>query len=210
MVNSIYCANPLGKLQHTKLYNEYKKESFPYNDFYMPKSFGNDIISINECKKYTTRKEFIQTLTKNGINCSGKWCYNGQYKYISSSISYEVEHIIDNNHAELDGCSKNIYGNIILAYGTWNRQIGQLKWINAKNEKIEIYGKSIVETALLNIKKCDVNCRTINNSNNDIKKDVYIGVGINDFIILIVIIIVAATLTLCFQNDCKPKETKFF
>jgi hypothetical protein len=50
--------------------------------------------------------------------CSSRWC-NGNYKYISSSNSYEVEHIIDINHSELNNCNKNIYGK-------WNKQANQL------------------------------------------------------------------------------------
>lgn len=123
------------------------------SELFMKTSF----LKIDICKKFTNRKSFITYLLKTGIICTGKWC-NGNYKYDKVDNSYEVEHIIELQNSELNNCNKNIYGNIILAYGKWNRQVGNLDWKNGKQEKERIYGRNIVKQALENIKKCDSSC----------------------------------------------------
>lgn len=106
------------------------------------------------CKKFTNRQNFINYLESKGIYCSGKWC-NGNYVYRDFSNSYEVDHIIELKNSELNTYNKNIYGNIILAYGKWNRQVGNLNWTYGKKEKIRVYGKDIVDQAIENIKQCN-------------------------------------------------------
>lgn len=178
ILNIIDCANPRGKVQHTKLYS-----LMAHEELYMKESFGN---KIDACKKYTTRTEFINTLNKYNIICTGRWC-NNNYKYITSSNSYEVEHIIEVHHSELNNCNKNIYGNIIFAYGKWNRQVGQLNWNNCKNEKVEVYGKTIVDTAIKNIIKCDPRCGNMSTGNN---LQAYTAINICVYIFIIFLIFV--------------------
>lgn len=60
-----------------------------------------------------------------------------------------------------ENCEVNVYGNIIIALGTWNNQLGNLPWNHAKNEKIEIYG-DIFQQAYNNIIECDSSCKVDN------------------------------------------------
>ncbi len=82
--------------------------------------------------------------------CVGRWC---QYEDPSLSGSgpvwsclprgslecYQAEHIIPkvNSIPELAGCSPNIYGNLVMAYGRWNNALGNKYF----SEKDEIYGQ---------------------------------------------------------------------
>lgn len=134
-----------GKQKATSIGNTYKP-----TELFMKSSFTTTDI----CKKFTSRKTFINYLLSNDIYCSGIWC-NGNYVYKQSSDSYEIEHIIELKNSELNTYDKNIYGNILLAYGTWNRQLGNLNWTYGKQEKIRVYGKDIVEQAIKNIKICN-------------------------------------------------------
>lgn len=144
----IKCSRKYGTQKETTIGKKYKP-----SELFMKSTF----IRHDPCKKFISRKSFIKYLLNNNIHCDNIWC-NGDYNYIGSTNSYEVEHIIELKNSELDGCNKNIYGNILLAYGTWNRQVGNLNWGYGKQEKIRVYGRSIVEAALKNIAKCDANC----------------------------------------------------
>lgn len=190
-IHCIYCAKTNSNKKHSDIYNNYKNNEFPISDFYMKNTFGGNLLSIDKCKPYTTRKEFINTLNRLNIKCSGKWCNcDGTYKYISLYKSYEIEHIIDLKNSELNNCNKNIYGNIVLTYGLWNRQVGNLNWNNAKKEKSEIYG-NIVNKALLNIIDCDPECENNNNIDNHIEyKYIYYCIGILSFVVMLIFMLI--------------------
>lgn len=80
------------------------------------------------------------------VPCTGKWCVNGKWpcKYGDSKNCYNVEHIIPtmNNIKALIGCSLNIQGNMIKAYGAWNQALSNEYF----GEKAIIYG-SIFKSA---------------------------------------------------------------
>jgi hypothetical protein len=90
-------------------------------------------------------------LTDNGITCTGSWCGTNHDFSCGRDINncYQVEHIIDRNTCdpELEGKDKNIMGNLIMAYGKWNIEVGQLSRDNVQNEKREIYTRFLYETA---------------------------------------------------------------
>lgn len=189
LVNVCISANPNGKQTSTQIINYLSP-----NNLFLKNTFIENIISNknNEndiCKKYTSRKQFIKYLNDNNIKCNGRWC-NGNYKYIKSSDSYEVEHIIDLKNSELNNCNKNIYGNIVLAYGLWNRQVGNLNWTYAKKEKKLVY-KEIFDKAIHNIKKCDSFC--------EVKEDSY---KLMDLIIALIFLGILAGIKICIIKSC--------
>ena len=77
-------------------------------------------------------------------------------KLLNVSAEDEVEHIIDstNGPPELIDCDKNIRGNLIIARGTWNRQVGQLCWERAEAKKRKVYDDEIVDFAYASVKQC--------------------------------------------------------
>lgn len=83
-----------------------------------------------------------------------------EYDWIKSSD--QVEHIIDTNNGpiELTNCNKNIRGNLVIAIGTWNNQVGQLCWDDVDAEKRLVYGNETVDFAYESVKLC---CEINNN-----------------------------------------------
>ncbi|CAK7994859.1 Hypothetical protein POVR1_LOCUS377 [uncultured virus] len=77
-------------------------------------------------------------------------------KLLNVSAEDEVEHIIDstNGPSELIDCDKNIRGNLIIARGTWNNQVGKLCWTHAEAEKRKVYGDVIVDFAYASVNEC--------------------------------------------------------
>jgi hypothetical protein len=65
-----------------------------------------------------------------------------------------VEHILDKANSVLPNASKGVVGNLVMAYGKWNQELGQLNWTNVEREKREIYGDWLVDQALLNVEWC--------------------------------------------------------
>ena len=90
---------------------------------------------------------------KNTIQCTGKWCVENQWKCLpgDSKNCYNVEHIIPkaNTILEINGCSTDIQGNLIMAYGEWNQQLSNIYY----GEKVVIYGSTIFKSAYKSIYK---------------------------------------------------------
>src|ERR1700753_2039308 len=107
------------KIIHTRNTNVYNSEwnnNKNYN-FYDPNTFGINIYS-DPCTKINTNQDFRKYVDAN-IKCIGFWCVNN--KFIcgrnGNTHCYHVEHIIDINGPEFDADSKNIAGNMVMAYG---------------------------------------------------------------------------------------------
>ena len=68
----------------------------------------------------------------------------------------QVEHIVDSNNGpeSLAQCSKNIRGNLAIAIGTWNNQVGQMCWKDVEAEKRKVYGNEVVDYALESVRIC--------------------------------------------------------
>ena len=83
-----------------------------------------------------------------------------QYPWITSNE--DVEHIIDINNGppELTRCNKRIRGNMIIANGLWNKQVGQLCWKDVSTEKRLVYGDEIYNFAYESVRSC---CESIPN-----------------------------------------------
>lgn len=84
---------------------------------------------------------------KSTVLCTGQWCIDKQWECYTgnSKDCYNVEHIIPkgNTILEIYGCSTDIQGNLIMAYGAWNQQLSDSYY----GEKAAIYGSSIFKSA---------------------------------------------------------------
>lgn len=117
-------------------------------------SFNDKCMDLGE----DYRERYIDVLMANNIKCIGKWCNNNTYSCENTNPEcYQVEHIVDRKNTPYKNCNTNILGNVIMAYGLWNRQMGQLCWNNTYVEKKIIYGEYIVCQAIKNVIDCS-NC----------------------------------------------------
>jgi hypothetical protein len=104
--------------------------------------------STNECDNVPSRPTFINKLPE----CSWIHCSHDGWKCPDNNVDcYHIEHIIPKNNSipELTGCNTNIYGNVIMAYGLWNAQLGN-KFLP---EKYLIYGDVFIN-AYNSVYKC--------------------------------------------------------
>lgn len=154
---------------HTQIYNDWKAGNFNATLFlpntYLPQSFYLDYrwgcTTLTETEDNTIRSQYLAYLSQNQISCAGTWCQNQSFRCLPRGTldCYQVEHIIDQttNDPELDRYEKNILGNLIMAYGRWNNQVGQLAWSHVEVEKSEVYGSLIFETAKAYVIQCGEN-----------------------------------------------------
>jgi hypothetical protein len=77
-----------------------------------------------------------------------------QYPWIKSTD--QIEHIVDTSNGpdHLKLCNKNIRGNLIVAIGIWNNQVGQLCWKDVEGEKRSVYGNTIFDYTLESVRIC--------------------------------------------------------
>ena len=177
----IHSARQNGPESHTKSYLKFKNER---EDFLFLK---NTYAPVDICKPYKGRKNFINTLPE----CVGEWCNNGAgangYKCTNKNQCYQVEHIIDKNGVTdeyLNSCNKDIYGNLVMAYGRWNSEIGQRPWHMVRQEKQEIY-KDIFRKAEEAVLECCME------SKNGLDMKMLIGAAvIITFLIITIIILI--------------------
>lgn len=156
------------KGEHTETYYNWIEDMFSGNLF-LPNTFVNNIVDSNDlatiCRSYT-RSKYLNFLRDKNIRCSGSWCINNEFSCKDNTDPnaktvldcYQGEHIIDrrNSIPEFAEDDKNIFGNIVMAYGLWNNQIGKLTWDRTEIEKREIYGDRLVNIAIENIRKCKI------------------------------------------------------
>lgn len=150
--NYIYAATLSSNELHTKTYYKWKAGFFTFN-FYQ----SNTYMDSDPLQPIKDGKEFRNLLRYSNIMCTGHWCKDGQFKCPNNTNEcYHTEHIVDmrNSIGPNDHPCKNIAGNLIMAYGKWNKEIGQLKWENALAEKKEIYDEYIVNTAINSVQTC--------------------------------------------------------
>lgn len=78
----------------------------------------------------------------------------GMFSWITPTD--HVEHIIDSNNgpSKLINCNKNIRGNLIIAKGQWNTQLGNMCWADVEQEKREVYGNDIFQYAYDSVELC--------------------------------------------------------
>ena len=95
------------------------------------------------------------------MTCTGKWCIDNKFICGRSGNTdcYHVEHIIDENGPEFKNCygCKNIAGNMVMAYGRWNKALGglSLRYYNDSTyEKQLVYGADILDRVRDTIWQC--------------------------------------------------------
>lgn len=153
------CLNLSLGTKHTQVYLDYKAGRFKDTIFLKNTFIPQQQKAYYDPCRNITRPEYIQILKNLNIKCSGSWCIDGEFKCKSGdSINcYNMEHIIDrkNSIEETFNLNKDILGNVLMAYGKWNQQVGNLPtWDDIKAEKMEIYGSDIFNTALYYVKMC--------------------------------------------------------
>ncbi len=126
----------------TSLYKEHGSSNSA-NYYFDLNTYGTE----DRCTKQTAAT--FRTLMNNpqtGRSCNGLHCnpatsdnsWSCQFNGRTTEYCYQVEHIIPtvNNMPELIGCSTDISGNLVMAFGKWNRELSN-QFIG---EKVEIYG----------------------------------------------------------------------
>jgi hypothetical protein len=144
--------------EFTNVYLEYRQNNM-LNELYQLNTFGGNF--NNKCQDLTSnpRSKYIDILNKNNIKCEGKWCVNNIFSCPNQTKEcYEVEHIVDQKNTPFNSCNRYILGNLIMAYGKWNYEVGQPCWDSIKMEKMNVYGKTIFCSAIKNIIECDPKC----------------------------------------------------
>jgi|SRR5579862_137394 len=137
---------------HTKLYLEHGSSN-NNNYYFVEKTF---ITRTDLLCKIGSNDQYKQIINSQ-FRCEGSWCNftgkwtNGWNCPLTEPSCYEVEHIIPsaNNIPEIRGCSPNIFGNHVMSYKIWNRQLSNGYF----SEKKEIYG-NIFNEAYNAIYKC--------------------------------------------------------
>lgn len=191
MISSTLC-------QHTEVYNQHWNENHNNNYyFYDPMTFGMD---YDPCQKLDNTTKFknkdFKIYISEQVQCLGEWCTNdGYFCKGDNKNCYNVEHMIDENGPELKDYDKNIFGNLVMAYGLWNQQLGWIAWYDysaSAAEKEEVYGKDRMDKARNLIMTCN-QPNTIN--------------------IAVIIALVIATIVLCAiyplyrcYNNAKERE----
>lgn len=164
-ISVVELAQVSSKIRHTNLYYDSKDGLFT-GDFFQKNTYIDTLLT-----PVKSRTAYLKILAENNVSCTGDWCVNGDFqKSPDNSLDYyQVEHIIDlkNSVYEDDDPCKKILGNLIMAYGKWNNQVGKLSWLNVEREKREIYGDFIVDSALLSIEMCKRNSTLYSNSNSN-------------------------------------------
>lgn len=97
--------------------------------FFDDSTFGLDIYT-DPCAS-VTNVDFRKKVNSIAV-CSGRWCVNDTYNCVryKTTECYNVEHIIDLNGGEFPKSCNNIAGNLVMAYGRWNSQLGSRANIN--------------------------------------------------------------------------------
>lgn len=127
------------------------------NRFYDPRTFGMNIY-LDPCQR--TANPHFRTFVNANVECKGLWCIDEAFKCPSgdSRFCYNVEHIIDTNGGEFLPNQTNIAGNLVMAWGRWNQELGTLarkSYADAQGEKSLVYGSDAVIRAKSWIRKCN-------------------------------------------------------
>lgn len=153
LLSFIYCANGA---------KEFPTFSMDPQDIFLPYTYLANGKAPDMCRSVSSRADYVKILLGEGVTCRGKWCNpsgeeNG-FKFVSRDMSYEREHIIDNEYSKTSGvCDLNILANVVMAYGSWNNAVGQIPWKCVREEKRRVYG-DLFKQAVENVLKCNPGC----------------------------------------------------
>lgn len=176
------CKKDEKEYKHTKEYEEnWDKTKNENNYFYINETYGMDIYE-NPCEEIKYNEKYRKYIKKI-IGCEGEWCIEGEFKCKKDGKRtrecYEAEHIIDKNGPEYKGCNKNIAGNMVMANGKWNGQLGNVArndYESSKKEKEEVYGEERMKRAREIIERCNPECETsVKEEENESKNGIIIG-----------------------------------
>ena len=160
--------------RHTSTYSKYWPVYGNNNSFFYDSDTFGHIISADPCTQFTDNRQF-RAYVNNLLVCNSTtkaWCVSDAYKCTlgKNRQCYNVEHIIDLNGPEFVGYNKNIFANVVMAYGQWNQELGRLAYKDYDanvNEKTIVYGQATIDTARQYIEKChDLNYANVNANNN--------------------------------------------
>lgn len=189
----------------TDIYYQYIDGDIPKSSIYLENTYLPILCgsSIDPCTPYKDRKTYIKILEENNIQCSGPWCIDGSFSCGKSGNTecWQVEHIIDQSNSDLvdEGYDVNILGNVIMAYGKWNVQIGQRIWPIVEEEKSLIYGN--IYNISRNIITGCVDSDSWSSTKTDHRIcDIDISVpitGVTIFLIIVSVIVTIETIVLC-------------
>ena len=185
--------NPFCTNTHTQTYIEYENGQLTLPWIFQKDTYAPNLKLISPCQTYKSRNEYIGFLKKAGVSCQNR-CINGNYSCPTNDC-WQVEHIYDTANSDLSnkGYNVNIYGNLIMAYGKWNQQIGHRIWDIVKQEKSIIYG-DIFKKARQHIIECNPNYSNYSNYSNYV-------VGI-----LLIFIIIGCIVLMILVNIQKRKK----
>jgi hypothetical protein len=144
------------KEKHTDLYlTKWKEIGNKNNYFYHPFTFGINVAK-DPCAPVDL-KRFLAVL--NEKKCNGEWCINNKFGQCGKGGQncYQMEHIFDKNGCDYTTKETEIWANVVMAYGNWNSQVSNCAMkgcTNTLNEKIEIYGKTMIDTIRNRIELC--------------------------------------------------------
>lgn len=186
--------------QHTNMFEQYQKGYLKKTDFFQSNTYlpGN----IDPCTKFGNRKEYVKKLVDNNIICElycstrgnnpGNYNCLNQTTGVKTNNCLQVEHMVDSKNSDMvnEGMDVDIYGNIIMANGIWNNQVGGKSWDLVMIEKSDIYG-DIFMKAREHIRYC----------NNIDKKNNFTIIIITIIIIVIGVSIVIVYLYIKQKND---------
>jgi len=144
---------------YTKDYTEWLTGHNQNNSFYDERTFGIDLFD-DSCQKMTN-SDFRKFMNAN-VNCTGEWCsIDSKYncKQGNNRDCYNVEHIIDKNGPEFEDCQnvKNIVANYVMAWGSWNQDLGVIASKDYESmtfEKELVYGTEIMEDVRNKLDEC--------------------------------------------------------
>jgi len=144
---------------HTDQYNKF--QSCELDKLFIQNTYGG--LFNDPCQQMYSQK-FKQMLVNNNVSCDASWCLEKDdygCQYAGNRLCPNTEHIIDLNQAGSDynNCDKNILGNMIIAYGQWNYEVGtgssfKSNWENIKREKTEVY-QDIFNMADFYVRNCN-------------------------------------------------------
>jgi hypothetical protein len=158
------------RAEHTQSFDESWAESGNENSlFFDQQTFGYLTGNDNICRKLspvsnTKFRDYINLQ----FNCTGQHCINNQFicEQGDSRNCYNVEHIIEKSQTvraicQDTKCDVNIFGNLVMAWGVWNQQLGQLSR-NSPNdsyhEKLIVYGQNVFDQVISAIEQCNPGC----------------------------------------------------
>lgn len=106
------------------------------NDIYLIDTYGGRLEGVDPCTPVNSRSAYLKILSMS----------------LDDVSDYDMEHIVDQSNTPYNQ-SKNILGNLILAYNEWNRAVGQLNWTMVAHEKRMVYGP-IFDEAIGHVVSC--------------------------------------------------------